>query len=103
MRVSVEIVVALAFGNDGLTASPTATAPETLEGWYALHQIFSIDRIGRADSGRSVAASRNGMTRMRYETTQVASRPKRMERARRVDRLQGRSHGHSFSPHVSMA
>lgn len=25
--------------------SPTATAPETLEGWYALHQIFSIDRI----------------------------------------------------------
>jgi len=24
--------------------SPSATAPETLEGWYALHQIFSIDR-----------------------------------------------------------
>src|SRR5436190_19197113 len=29
----------------GSPASPTATAPETLEGWYALHQIFSIDRI----------------------------------------------------------
>ena len=26
------------------STSASATAPETLEGWYALHQIFSIDR-----------------------------------------------------------
>ena len=51
----------------GTPASPTATAPETLEGWYALHQIFSIDRIAmrtlvehrREQERNDTAATRN--------------------------------------------
>ena len=33
------------------TALPS-TAPETLEGWYALHQIFTVDRAATDASGR---------------------------------------------------
>jgi chlorite dismutase len=40
--------------------SASATAPETLEGWYALHQIFSIDRQAfRAGSAHGVSRERN--------------------------------------------
>jgi chlorite dismutase len=40
--------------------SASVTAPETLEGWYALHQIFSIDRQAfRAGSDRGVSRERN--------------------------------------------
>ena len=40
----------------------SATAPETLEGWYALHQIFSIDRRGATSAlnARDREAQRGG-------------------------------------------
>jgi chlorite dismutase len=38
-------------------SSASATAPETLEGWYALHQLFSIDRDAWESRGPAMGGS----------------------------------------------
>jgi len=50
--------------------SPSATAPETLEGWYALHQIFSIDRKAlHADTEHRASEERNDTGATRNDAT----------------------------------
>ena len=47
------------------TTDPIALPPETLEGWYAFHQVYSLDR--RQLSG--LTSERRGA--MTYEATQL--------------------------------
>jgi peroxiredoxin len=56
--------------NDGRPSQP-ATAPETLEGWYALHQIFSIDRQKLASHAADHARHDRGV----IESTQTDCEP----------------------------
>lgn len=42
------------------SAPSRAYPPETLEGWYALHQIFAVDRPTPSDGASSQAAARSG-------------------------------------------
>lgn len=41
---------------------PSALSPATVEGWYALHQVFSVDRaLARAEQERVVRAQREAL------------------------------------------
>ena len=40
-----------------MTAPPVAHPPETVEGWYALHQLFRVDRALLRESGDAAAAA----------------------------------------------
>jgi chlorite dismutase len=53
------------------TSSPRAHPPETLEGWYALHQIFAIDRDPSNHSGE-----RPMEETPRVQTTRTVEQPK---------------------------
>ncbi|HEY9229737.1 MAG TPA: chlorite dismutase family protein [Gemmatimonadaceae bacterium] len=51
--------------------SSRAQPPETLEGWYAQHQIFTIDRA----TGRGTEGSRGDIATQRVESTQQGGNP----------------------------
>lgn len=54
-----------------MTTSPTAQPPETLEGWYALHQIFRF----RADAERANTIERTGKSVLKALTVDLSSKP----------------------------
>jgi hydrogen peroxide-dependent heme synthase len=60
-----------------MTTPPTAHPPATLEGWYALHQIFRIDhrRLGKRGLGALLKSARSALNRR--EAVGPASRTKR--------------------------
>jgi peroxiredoxin len=58
LRVSVSTAASLIVGMESPRSAPRAVPPESLEGWYALHQVFSVDRqAAAAFKGATSAAS----------------------------------------------
>ena len=47
-----------------MTAPPVAHPPETVEGWYVLHQLFRVDRALLRESGEAAALLDDGRQRL---------------------------------------